>query len=352
MDRPLWLDLADRQAGVVGAGAPHCPARYPPLHSSARPAMRSSPESSHRRCVLSDLEDQRVWTAVLPAVLMTGRWPVVPRRVGVRGLRNWHREDVTVLVDDELSFEAVRGVRFFRTRRPLRPTTSDRFSELPSCRLEPAALLFAAYEPSPRTAQGLLSALVQQRLTTAGRLLAEIENDAAAAPREGVPVVARQHRRRGHVARGGQPGPGVPALQTCRCPVGRCAAATPPVARGTPMPSGYCWTARSWFSRSTGLSTWMSRAGRTSRPAASSVGRAGSSSGARLASYATPPRSSSTTSSRSVFGGRVPEAVARRPQVWGSRTRRPGGTARTGAGRPGAAFGDRGAPRCAGRSRP
>ena len=38
--------------------------------------------------------------------------------------------------------------------------------QLPVCRLEPAILLFAAYDRSPRTAQGVLAAAVQQRLTT------------------------------------------------------------------------------------------------------------------------------------------------------------------------------------------
>jgi hypothetical protein len=90
-----------------------------------------------------------------------------------RGLRNWHRDEITVLVDDELSFEPLPGVRFFRTRRPL-DGLRDRFSELPMCRIEPAALLFAAYARSPRTAEGLLAAVVRQRLTSPDRLLAEL----------------------------------------------------------------------------------------------------------------------------------------------------------------------------------
>ena len=55
------------------------------------------------------------------------------------------------------------------------------------------------------------------------------------------------------------------------------------------------------------VSSWEDDIARSAR----SAGRAGSSYGARLESYATPPRSSSATSSRSVFAGRVPEAVAR-----------------------------------------
>jgi hypothetical protein len=90
------------------------------------------------------------------------------------GLRGWHRDEVTILVDDELAFDPVPGLRFFRTRRALRDWRSPRAS-LPLCRVEPAALLFAGYERSSRSAVGLLAAVVQQRLTTADRLLVELE---------------------------------------------------------------------------------------------------------------------------------------------------------------------------------
>lgn len=85
------------------------------------------------------------------------------------GMRNWTRDEVTVLVDQELSFDAVDGVRFFRTRRNLddlrHPTHQPR-----TCRIEPAILLFAAHEPNRRTAMGAIAATVQQRLTTPERL--------------------------------------------------------------------------------------------------------------------------------------------------------------------------------------
>ena len=90
------------------------------------------------------------------------------------GLKGWHRDEVTVLVDDELAFDPVPGLRFFRTRRALRDWRSPH-ALLPLCRVEPAALLFAGYERSSRTAVGLLAAVVQQRLTTADRLLFELE---------------------------------------------------------------------------------------------------------------------------------------------------------------------------------
>ncbi len=90
------------------------------------------------------------------------------------GLKNWHRDAVTVLVDDELVLDPVDGISFVRTRRPL-ARMRDRTRELPVCRVEPAALLFAGYERSARTAQGLLAALVQQRLTTPEALRRELD---------------------------------------------------------------------------------------------------------------------------------------------------------------------------------
>jgi hypothetical protein len=86
----------------------------------------------------------------------------------VHGLRNWQRDAVTILVPNAWSFDPVPGIEFFRTRRPLvdlRAATSE-LGTLPVCRLEPAVLLFGGYDRSPRTAQGVLAACVQQRLTT------------------------------------------------------------------------------------------------------------------------------------------------------------------------------------------
>ena len=115
--------------------------------------------------------EQRVWIAVLHA----GEHAVVAGLTALKchGLRNWDRDEVTVIVDDELSFEPVEGVRFFRSRRDI-PAMRHARGELPLSRVEPAALLFAGYERSARTAQGLLAAVVQQRLTTTDDLLTEL----------------------------------------------------------------------------------------------------------------------------------------------------------------------------------
>ena len=90
------------------------------------------------------------------------------------GLTGWERPYVCVLVDDELSFEPVEGVDFFRSRRPFDLLLS-RKPGIPTCRLEPAVLLWAAYEATNRAAHGVLAASVQQRLTTATRLIEWID---------------------------------------------------------------------------------------------------------------------------------------------------------------------------------
>lgn len=86
------------------------------------------------------------------------------------GLSGWERVDVTVMVADELSFDPVPGVHFFRCRRPFDLMISPQ-GGIPRCRLEPALLLWAGYDAAPRAAHGVLAAAVQQRLTTPSRLI-------------------------------------------------------------------------------------------------------------------------------------------------------------------------------------
>jgi hypothetical protein len=88
---------------------------------------------------------------------------------GRLGLTGWERAAVTVLVDDELAFEPVPGVGFFRSRRPFDVLRSTR-PGIPTSQLEPAILLWAAYDAPVRAAHGVLAASVQQRLTTPERL--------------------------------------------------------------------------------------------------------------------------------------------------------------------------------------
>jgi hypothetical protein len=68
--------------------------------------------------------------------------------------------------------EPLAGVTFVETRRPIGLNATG---ALPTWRTEPAALLFAGYVKSSSTAHGLISAVVQQGLTTPERLLKEID---------------------------------------------------------------------------------------------------------------------------------------------------------------------------------
>lgn len=86
------------------------------------------------------------------------------------GLVGWERGHISVLVDDELSFDPVAGIDFFRSRRPFE-IMRDPKPGIPLCRIEPAALLFAGYEATPRAGHALLAATVQQRLSTANRMI-------------------------------------------------------------------------------------------------------------------------------------------------------------------------------------
>jgi hypothetical protein len=172
MDRPDWRALAAAQEGALAR-------RQLLALGYSRHYVRRQLDArrwvARTSTVVSTVTgpptwEQRVWTAALHA----GGTALVGGLTALEwhGLKGWHRDDVTVLVDDELAFDPVPGVTFFRTRRPL-PMMRSQQLDLPLCRVEPAALLFSGYERSTRTALGLLAAAVQQRLTTADRLLAE-----------------------------------------------------------------------------------------------------------------------------------------------------------------------------------
>jgi hypothetical protein len=93
---------------------------------------------------------------------------------GRLGLSGWERPWVSVMVDDELSFEPVDGVDFFRSRRPFDLLRSPR-PGIPVCQLEPAVLLWAGYEATTRAGHGVAAAVVQQRLSTARRMTSWVD---------------------------------------------------------------------------------------------------------------------------------------------------------------------------------
>ena len=102
--------------------------------------------------------EQRLWVAVEhagPQAVLGGL-----TAAEAHGLRNWARDEVTVLVPSELSFDELAGVRFFRTRRSLtmlrHPTLSP-----PTCRIEPAVLLFAAHDAATSADSGNQAGAIQ-----------------------------------------------------------------------------------------------------------------------------------------------------------------------------------------------
>lgn len=84
----------------------------------------------------------------------------------VHGLKNWHRDEVVILVRRGLDTgDPLPSIRFVETRRPLRLLRDPR-RQLPVARIEPAVLRFAAYQRSTRTAEGVVAAVVQQGLAS------------------------------------------------------------------------------------------------------------------------------------------------------------------------------------------
>ena len=158
--------VARRQLNVLGIDSDIVRNRYlSERWTEATPRVISTVTGTHTL-------EQREWIAVLHAGprSMLGGLSAAARH----GLKGWVRDDVTVMVDDELSFEPVEGVRFYRCRRPFRLLLSPK-SGIPTCRLEPTVLLTAGYHLNIRHAHGLLAATVQQRLTTASRLVEWID---------------------------------------------------------------------------------------------------------------------------------------------------------------------------------
>jgi hypothetical protein len=151
--------------------------------------------------------EQREWMAVLHAGprSMLGNLSAAGRF----GLTGWERPWISVMVDDELNFEHVPGVDFFRCRRPFDLLRSPR-PGIPLCRLEPAVLLWAGYEATNRAAHGVTAAVVQQRLSTAALMAQWV--DALRPLRRAKPF----KRTLGFVAAGAHSGAEVELGRMCR----------------------------------------------------------------------------------------------------------------------------------------
>lgn len=175
MDNDAWRRIAANQAGLISR-------RQLNLLGIDRFTVRNQIRAE-RWIPLSEVvigtttgplsRDQQLWLGVLHAGPSAVLGDLTAAEVA--GLRHWQRDDVCVLVPHNLDLERQpHGIRIARTRRPV-SMFADPLSPLPRWRIEPAVLHFAAYQRSRRTAQGVVAAVVQQRLTTPGRLLLAVE---------------------------------------------------------------------------------------------------------------------------------------------------------------------------------
>lgn len=163
-----WREIASRQAGILS--------RSQLTHLGHGDHYVDHQVASQRWQLLSSTvvstvtgtptREQMMWAGVLHG----GAEATIAglTALELHGLRNWHRDDVTVLVPKSHNLELLPGVHFIETRRPLLPLRAP--GRLPRWRPEPAALLFAAYHPVTRTAYGLLAAVVQQGVSSPGDL--------------------------------------------------------------------------------------------------------------------------------------------------------------------------------------
>jgi hypothetical protein len=167
MDRERWQTLAAAQGGLITR------AQFAALGVD-RWAIRHRLESGrwidHSPVVIGTTTGeltraQLMWLGVLHAGGDSLVGELTAAEVG--GLRGWHRDHVTVMVTKDTDIgRGFPGIEFRRTRRPLPPMRRPA-SVLPLSRIEPAVLHFASRQRVERTAEGVLAAAVQQRLTSA-----------------------------------------------------------------------------------------------------------------------------------------------------------------------------------------
>lgn len=165
-----WQEVAEGQSGVLSEATLR---ELEVTRAFVRNQVRAGRWAERTSAVYTTTtgplsREQRLWVALEhagPNALLGGL-----TATELLGMKNWVRDEVTVLVGQPLSFDPIEGVRYFRTRRSFsamrHPTQSPR-----AARIEPAVLLFAAHEPSTRTALGAITATVQQQLTTPANLL-------------------------------------------------------------------------------------------------------------------------------------------------------------------------------------
>ena len=184
-----WRELAAR-AGRPDQPAPAEPARHRPVHACATrspPALGRLSEAVIGTTTGPLGRAQQLWLGVLHAGPRSrarrpdrGRGRRAAQLAPRRGLRARRRTSSSL--DDQPAGHP------HRAHPPARSTCSPtRRSGCRGWRIEPAVLHFAAYQRSRRTAQGVVAAAVQQRLTTPGAAPRRCRADASAALGEDVP---------------------------------------------------------------------------------------------------------------------------------------------------------------------
>ncbi|MHA7135459.1 hypothetical protein [Oerskovia turbata] len=116
--------------------------------------------------------DTRLWAAVLaaPQPVAIGSWT----GLALHGLHGWDRPGAHLVVRRGSRPPRLAGVVIHESRRPA-PEDIEQRRGLPVHRVERCAIDAAAWQTSPRTAVGLLAAVVQQRLTTPERLWEQLD---------------------------------------------------------------------------------------------------------------------------------------------------------------------------------
>ncbi|NYJ01818.1 hypothetical protein HNR19_002516 [Nocardioides thalensis] len=175
MSREDWRRVADAQCGLITRGQLGALGidRWAIRHrvSSGRWIELTPTVIGTTTGQLS--RDQMMWLGVLHGgdTALVGDLTAAE----VAGLRNWHRDEVTILVPHGADVGAgCTGIRFRWIRRNLEELRRSA-GGLPVCRYEPAVLLFASRQRSTRTAEGILAASVQQQLTSPAALLEWID---------------------------------------------------------------------------------------------------------------------------------------------------------------------------------
>jgi len=158
-----WREVARRQAGIISRSQLR---RLGHDKEFVRTQLRAERWQEVSSVVLATTtgiltREQLMWAGTLhagPASAVGGLTALAHH-----GLRNWRRDDVTVLLPKSRGIEPLPGVDFVECRRDIVGYRAS--GRLPVWRVEPAALVFAGYEPVTRTAYGLLAAVVQQGLS-------------------------------------------------------------------------------------------------------------------------------------------------------------------------------------------